>query len=213
LWGGIAVRGLPTKSGDPGLFRGRRRGPDNVFDNPIRREISLRIAWAFRDGRAIFAAHPAFRNACRRLCASATTPCIELLMTASAGFAAFHGHKYLSLETFRKSGQAVRTPVWFAADPSVSLESGAAKIFIYTIGDTAKVKRMRNNPRVQIAPCDMRGKILGPWVEARGQFLTGEEAASGMRLLDKKYFPLKQLLGLFALLSRRERIVIALQPA
>jgi uncharacterized protein len=140
-------------------------------------------------------------------------PRIGLLMTASVGFAAFHGHKYLSLETFKKSGQAVRTPVWFAADPSVNLDSSAAKIFIYTIGDTAKVKRLRNNPLVKIAPCDMRGKILGPWVDARAQFLTGAEAASGMGLLNKKYFPLKQLLGFFALFSRRERIVIALHPA
>jgi uncharacterized protein len=140
-------------------------------------------------------------------------PCIELRMTASAGFAAFEGHTYLSLETFKKSGQAVRTPVWFAADPSVSLASSEARMLLYTVGDTAKVKRMRNNPRVRIAPCDMRGKILGPWVDARAQFLTGEEAASGMRLLNKKYFPLKQLLGLFALFSRRERIVIRLHPA
>jgi PPOX class probable F420-dependent enzyme len=140
-------------------------------------------------------------------------PCIELRMTRSTGFAAFHAQNYLSLETFKKSGQAVRTPVWFAADRSVSLDSSAAKIFIYTIGDTAKVKRMRNNPRVKIAPCDMRGKILGPWVDARAQFLSGEEAASGMRLLNKKYFPLKQLLGFFARFSRRERVVVALHPA
>jgi PPOX class probable F420-dependent enzyme len=107
----------------------------------------------------------------------------------------------------------VRTPVWFAADPSASLDSSGAKIFIYSIGDTAKVKRMRNNPRVKIAPCDLRGKILGPWFDARAQFLTGEQAARGMGLLNRKYFPLKQLLGFFALFSRRERIVIALHPA
>ena len=134
-------------------------------------------------------------------------------MGTSPGFAAFNGHKYLSLETFKKSGEAVRTPLWFADDPSVNLDSSAAKIFIYTIGDTAKVKRMRNNPRVKIAPCDMRGNILGPWVDARAEFLTGEEATRGMGLLDKKYFPWKQLLGFFALFSRRKRIVIALHPA
>jgi PPOX class probable F420-dependent enzyme len=134
-------------------------------------------------------------------------------MTASNEFAAFNGHKYLSLETFKKTGEAVRTPVWFAPDPAAPLDSSAAKIFIYTIGDTGKVKRMRNNPRVKIAPCDMRGNILGPWVYARAEFVTGEEAARGMRLLNKKYFPWKQILGFFALFSRRERIVIALHPA
>ena len=137
----------------------------------------------------------------------------RIVMTASTGFAAFSGHKYLSLETYKKSGEAVRTPVWFAADPAAPLDSSAAKIFIYTIGDTPKVKRIRNNPRVKISPCDMRGKILGPWVDARAEIVTGEEAARGMRLLNEKYFPWKQMLGFFALFSRRERIVIALHPA
>jgi len=137
----------------------------------------------------------------------------RIAMAASSGFAAFSGHKYLSLETYKKSGEAVRTPVWFAADPAVPLDSSAAKIFIYTIGDTAKVKRMRNNPRVKIAPCDMRGNVLGPWVDAQAEFVTGEEAGRGMRLLNEKYFPWKQLLGFFALFSRRKRIVIALHPA
>ena len=134
-------------------------------------------------------------------------------MTAPTGFAGFSTHKYLSLETFKKSGESVRTPIWFVADPRVGLDSGAARLYIYTIGDTGKVKRIRNNPRVRIAPCDMRGKILGEWVEARAEIVTGEEAARGMGLLNKRYFPLKQLLGFFAQFSRRPRIVIALHPA
>jgi uncharacterized protein len=128
-------------------------------------------------------------------------------MTDSTGLAAFNKHKYLSLETYKKSGESVRTPVWFAPD------SAASKLYIYTIGDTGKVKRIRNNPRVRIAPCDMRGKVLGEWVDARAEIVTGEEAGRGMHLLNKKYFPLKQLLGFFALFSRRPRIVIALHPA
>jgi uncharacterized protein len=134
-------------------------------------------------------------------------------MIAPTGFAGFGTHKYLSLETFKKSGESVRTPIWFAADPRVGVDSGAAKLYIYTIGDTGKVKRIRNNSRVRVAPCDMRGKVLGEWVDARAEIVTGEEAARGMRLLNKKYFPWKQLLGFFALFSRRPRIVIALHPA
>ena len=129
------------------------------------------------------------------------------------GFAAFRGHKYLNLETFKKNGEGVKTPVWFAADPSASLDSNDAKLYIYTIGVSGKVKRIRNNPRVRIAPCEMRGKVLGEWVEARAEIVTGEEAAHGMQLLNKKYFPWKQLLGLFAFFSRRERIVFAIRPA
>ena len=129
------------------------------------------------------------------------------------GFAQFDGHKYLNLETFKKNGDGVKTPVWFAADPAVNLASSDAKLYLYTIGVSGKVKRIRNNPRVRIAPCDMRGNVLGEWVEALAEIVTGEEAARGMQLLNRKYFPWKQLLGFFASFSRRERIVFALHPA
>jgi PPOX class probable F420-dependent enzyme len=128
-------------------------------------------------------------------------------------FAGFAGQKYLDLETFKKNGDSVRTPVWFAADPSASLDSSGAKIYAYTIGVSGKVKRIRNNPSVKIAPCDMRGRVLGEWVEARAEIISGEEATRGMQLLNKKYFPLKQLLAVFASFSRRERIVFAIRPA
>ena len=129
------------------------------------------------------------------------------------GFAAFAGHKYLNLETFKKSGDGVKTPVWFAADPSASLDSNDAKLYVYTIGVSGEVKRIRNNPRVRIAPCDMRGRVLGEWVEARAEVVTGEEAARGMQLLNRKYFPWKQLLGFFASFSRRGRTVFVIRRA
>jgi len=128
------------------------------------------------------------------------------------GFAAFRDQKYLSLETFKKNGEGVKTPVWFAADPASDLAGDQARIYIYTIGNTGKVKRIRNNPRVKIAPCKIKGDPLGEFVDATAVIITGEEAARAMKLLNKKYFPWKQLLGFFALFSRRERIVMALQP-
>lgn len=133
-------------------------------------------------------------------------------MTASIGFAAFADHKYLSLETCKKNGQTVRTPVWFAADPSAKLDSRDAKLYVYSIEDSGKVKRVRNNPRVRVAPCDMRGKLLGEWVDGKAEIVTGAETERGMRLLNKKYFPVKQILGFFALFSRRKRVVIAISP-
>ncbi len=131
-------------------------------------------------------------------------------MSTNNPFQPFAGHKYLNLETFRKSGEGVRTPVWFAAAPG---EEGARKLYVYTIGNTGKVKRIRNNSRVRIAPCDMRGGLQGEWVEARAEILQGEDAAQGMRLLNKKYVPWKQLLDFFARLRPRERIVFAIRPA
>jgi PPOX class probable F420-dependent enzyme len=129
------------------------------------------------------------------------------------GFAGFDGHKYLNLETFKKSGEGVKTPVWFAADPSASLASNDAKLYAYTIGVSGKVKRIRNNGRVRIAPCNMRGAALGDWVDARAEIVTGGEAEHGVALLNKKYFPWKQLLAFFASFSRRGRTVFVIRPA
>ena len=129
------------------------------------------------------------------------------------GFAAFAGHKYLNLETFKKSGEGVKTPVWFAADPSASLDSSDARLYVYSVGVSGKVKRIRNNPRVRIAPCNAGGKVLGEWLQARAEIVTGEEATRGMQLLNKKYFPWKLLLDFFAMFRRRERTVFVIRPA
>lgn len=128
------------------------------------------------------------------------------------GFAAFSGKKYLNLETLKKSGEGVKTPVWFAADAGTNLDSSDAKLYLYTIGVSGKVKRIRNNPRVKIAPSDMRGNVIGEWVDAKAEIITGPEAEHGMKLLNRKYFPLKQILGFFAMFSGRERIVFVIRP-
>jgi PPOX class probable F420-dependent enzyme len=129
---------------------------------------------------------------------------------ADARFASLQGRKYLNIETFRKNGQVVRTPVWFAGEP----EDGAPeKLYVYSTADSGKAKRIRNNPKVRVAPCDVRGKLLGEWVEARAEIVTGAEAEHGMQLLNKKYFPWKQLLGFFALFSRQKRVVFVIRPA
>ena len=128
-------------------------------------------------------------------------------------FEPFATLKYLSLETLRKSGVGVRTPIWFAVDPARSLGSGDARLFVYTEADSGKVKRIRNNGRVRIAPCDMRGKISADWVDARAEIVAGSDSQYGMRLLNKKYFPWKQLLDFFAKFRPHERAVIAIMPA
>jgi uncharacterized protein len=134
-------------------------------------------------------------------------------MSAQLSFASFEKHKYLNLETFKKNGEGVRTPIWFAADPSANLASHSAKIFVYTVDNTGKVKRIRNNARIRIAPCDARGKVLGDWIDAQAEIVAGQEAARGMQLLNKKYWPIKQIMGFFARFSSQARVVIAIKPA
>jgi PPOX class probable F420-dependent enzyme len=128
-------------------------------------------------------------------------------------FQAFAAQKYLNLETFKKSGGGVRTPIWFVADPSKNLAAADARLYVYTNAETGKVKRIRNNGRVRIAPCDMRGNVTGEWLEARAEITGGADSSYGMQLLNKKYFPLKQVLDFFALFRRRERVVIAILSA
>src|SRR5713226_6670412 len=112
---------------------------------------------------------------------------------SSSGLLQFVGQKYLCLETFRKNGQGVRTPVWFAASPENAGGTSETKFYIYTLPDSGKVKRIRNNPQVRVAPCTIRGKIRGEWVEAEGGIADGSEAELGQRLLRKKYFPWKHI--------------------
>ncbi|HEV3375406.1 MAG TPA: PPOX class F420-dependent oxidoreductase [Candidatus Acidoferrum sp.] len=128
------------------------------------------------------------------------------------GFAAFAGHKYLNLETFRKNGEGVKTPVWFAADSSVNLDSSEAKLYVYTTGVSGKVKRIRNNSRVRVAPCSASGGLLGEWVDARAEIVTSPETDRGMQLLNRKYAPWKQLLDFFARFRPRARTVFLIRP-
>ena len=129
---------------------------------------------------------------------------------ADTRFASLQGQKYINLETFRKNGQGVRTPVWFAGEPEQGVPE---KLYAYSTADSGKAKRIRNNPRVRVAPCDVRGKLLGEWIDARAEIVSGEEAEQGMNLLNKKYFPWRQILGFFSLFSRHKRVVFVIHPA
>jgi PPOX class probable F420-dependent enzyme len=129
-------------------------------------------------------------------------------MCAASTFEALQSNKYVSLESFRKNGQGVRTPVWFAAD---SADGAPKTLYIYSTADSGKAKRIRRNSRVRFAPCDVRGRLLGDWIEARGEIVDGEEALRGMRLLNAKYKPLKQLLDFFSKFNRQGRVVFAIR--
>jgi PPOX class probable F420-dependent enzyme len=131
-------------------------------------------------------------------------------MCAGSSFDVFQHGKYLNLESFRKNGQGVRTPVWYAGDPA---GGPPQTLYVYSEAESGKAKRIRRDSRVRIAPCDVRGKLLGDWVEARAEIVTGGEAKRGMRLLNAKYVPWKQLLDFFSKFKRRGRVMFAIHPA
>jgi len=90
------------------------------------------------------------------------------------------GQNYICLTTFRKNGVAVPTPVWCGEEND--------KLYVMTRSDSGKYKRIRNNPRVQIAPCTIRGKITGPQFESTARILPAQDWPAARRTINRKYW-------------------------
>jgi hypothetical protein len=104
----------------------------------------------------------------------------------------------LSLATYRASGAEVATPVWFASVDST--------VYVFTAGESGKVKRLRRSPRVRIAPCDARGNVHGAWRDATARLVTDPAAIRRAETaFDDKYGWQKRLLDLGSWLSGRIR--------
>ncbi len=123
---------------------------------------------------------------------------------ADPNVASLAGEKYISIESFKRNGPGVKTPVWFV------LHDGA--FYVYTEADSWKVKRIRNNPRVRVAACTIRGVVTGPWIEGRASLIDGEERVTADRLLDRKYF-LKVIFNFLTKINRHQRAMIKIVPA
>ncbi len=88
--------------------------------------------------------------------------------------------RYISLSTFRRNGAEVATPVWFAAD--------GAKLYVFTLADSGKIKRLRHTARAQVAPSDGRGRVQGAAHTATARVLTEPAAiARAHAALRRKY--------------------------
>jgi len=70
----------------------------------------------------------------------------------------------MTLATFRRTGAEIRTPVWFAAVDE--------KIYLFTAGESGKVKRLRHSSRARVAPSDMRGRVQGAWWDVAARIVT-----------------------------------------
>jgi PPOX class probable F420-dependent enzyme len=91
----------------------------------------------------------------------------------------FNHQNYFNLETFRKNGIGVKTPVWFA--------QRGKSFYVVTFAGSGKMKRIRNNNQVRIAPCKGNGDLVGEWVEARAQVIHDpQHARDANDLLNKK---------------------------
>lgn len=88
----------------------------------------------------------------------------------------FENQQYLNIETFRKNGQGVKTPVWFAQD--------GGTLLIWTQADSGKAKRIRRDGKVRIAPSTASGEPVGEWVNAKADV---EESANGLMHIEKLF--------------------------
>jgi PPOX class probable F420-dependent enzyme len=105
--------------------------------------------------------------------------------------------RYINLETFKKDGNGVKTPVWAAP-----LDG---KLVIFTAGESYKVKRVRRNPKARAAACDVRGRVRGDWLE--GTCRVVEDADTQSRIHDalrKKYGWQMAIGDFFATISGRK---------
>ena len=114
--------------------------------------------------------------------------------------------RYLSLATFRRTGAEVRTPTWFALVDD--------RLWIVTGGDSGKVKRLRNNPRVRVAPSDVRGIVHGPWREGSARIADDPgEIAHAHAMMRAKYGWQVTLLDVISRVSGRIRRRVWLEVA
>jgi hypothetical protein len=110
--------------------------------------------------------------------------------------------EYINLRSYRRDGSAADTPVWAAPCDG--------NLVVFTLREAYKLKRIRRNPRVQVARCDMRGKLLGAWLDGQARRVDDPaEEARAYAALNAKY-GLRMRLGtvLSTLVGRAKRRVV-----
>ena len=101
---------------------------------------------------------------------------------AAADVQALVPGRYLSVTSFKRDGTAVMTPVWFVSD--------GGRLFALTDLHSGKVKRIRHNPNVLVAPCRANGKLRAEPIPARAEVLTKTEDLDRVQTLLKQRYKL-----------------------
>ena len=110
----------------------------------------------------------------------------------------FLDQKYLNLETYKKDGTPIRTPVWFVIYKDL--------IYVITRDSTGKVKRLKNNQDVRVVTCSFKGEPKNEWVKGKVEVITGEEAGKVIKLRKKKYGMFARLTSIFT--SQKGNLVV-----
>ena len=87
--------------------------------------------------------------------------------------------RYISLTSYRRDGSAVATPVWVVAD--------GRRLYVWTGWGTGKVRRIRANPAVTMAPCTARGRLTGPVAPAKAAIVAMADRPDVWPMFQAKY--------------------------
>ncbi|HYX55182.1 MAG TPA: PPOX class F420-dependent oxidoreductase [Nitrososphaeraceae archaeon] len=115
----------------------------------------------------------------------------------------FLNQKYINLETYRKNGQAVQTPVWFAIDGSI--------IYVRTDSNSGKIKRARNNPHVRLTPSNARGQPKGEWIDGEIKIASTSESERANQLLRQKYGLQGKIIRMVNKIRKTKPIVVSIK--
>jgi uncharacterized protein len=112
----------------------------------------------------------------------------------------FSSDKTISLETYKKNGDPVKSPVW------VVEENGL--LYVRSDPKSWKIKRIKKNPSVRLASCTMSGKVKGDWLKGEAHFVDGDEAKRVLKLFNKKYGFMIKLLNFYNRLRGRSAVTV-----
>ena len=97
-------------------------------------------------------------------------------------FSGLAGARQALVVTFKRSGEAVPTPVNFGLDDQ-------GRLYFRTEPHVAKVRRIKRDPHVRVGPCSIRGKPLGPMAEGRARVLPPEEEERAYAAIEANWSP------------------------
>lgn len=115
----------------------------------------------------------------------------------------FEKAKYINIQTYKKTGQPISTPVWFIIKDN--------KIFFRTSHNSGKIKRIRNNNNVKFALCNIRGKIKGEWYEGIAK-IENDSDNSILFQINKKYGLSSRLMKIFYKIKKIDIVILSIEP-
>ena len=114
----------------------------------------------------------------------------------------FETGKYVNIQTYKKNGQAVSTPVWFISKDN--------RIYFRTSNKSGKFKRIKNNNNVKFALCDFRGKINGDWHNGLAK-IDPDSNRLIFSKINEKYGIFAQVLNLFYKIKKMDIIILYIE--